>query len=67
MLICFYLVDSLQVFSLGKIIKVAKVPLVDDGALSAPVTFMVPDLKKLCVLAKNGHLILFFAFGKSFD
>jgi len=53
-------------FSLGKIIKVAKIPLVDDGALSAPVTFLVPDLKKLCVLAKNGHLILFFAFGKSF-
>jgi hypothetical protein len=52
-------------FSLGKIIKVAKVPLVDDGALSAPVTFLVPNLTKLCVLAKSGHLILFFAFGKS--
>ena len=52
-------------FSLGKIIKVAKVPLVDDGALSAPVTFLVPNLTKLCVLAKSGHLIIFFTFGKS--
>lgn len=51
-----------EMFSMGKIIKVARVPLVDDGALSAPVTLLVPDLKKLCVLAKNGHLILFFAF-----
>lgn len=57
--------DVLQMFSLSKVVKVAKVPLLDDGALSASVTFLVPDLAKLCVQAKNGHLILFFAFGKS--
>ncbi|KAG0576454.1 hypothetical protein KC19_5G081300 [Ceratodon purpureus] len=51
-----------DMFSLGKIIKVAKVPLVDDSALSAPVTFLVPNLTKLLVLAKSGHLILFFSF-----
>ncbi|XP_024376716.1 polycomb group protein EMBRYONIC FLOWER 2 isoform X2 [Physcomitrium patens] len=51
-----------EMFSLSKVVKVAKVPLLDDGALSASVTFLVPDLAKLCVQAKNGHLILFFAF-----
>ncbi|XP_024378745.1 polycomb group protein EMBRYONIC FLOWER 2 isoform X2 [Physcomitrium patens] len=51
-----------EMYSLSNVIKVAKVPLVDNGALSAPVTFLIPHLAKLCVLAKNGHLILFFTF-----
>lgn len=53
-----------EIFLLGKEkdIKVVKIPLLDDGASSAPVTFLIPELTKLFELAKNGHLILFFAF-----
>jgi hypothetical protein len=54
---------ALQVFALSKVIKMVRVPLLNPGALSAPVTFVLPELSKLFVHAKSGSFILFVAFG----
>ena len=54
---------ALQVFALSKVIKMVRVPLLNPNALSAPVTFVLPELSKLFVHAKSGSFILFVAFG----
>jgi len=51
-----------EVFALSKVIKMVRVPLLNPGALSAPVTFVLPELSKLFVHAKSGSFILFVAF-----
>lgn len=52
-----------QVYSLSKTVKVSRVPILDSKLLSAPITFLLPELQKLVLKAKNGDLILIFAFG----
>ncbi len=50
-------------YSLSKTVKVSRVPILDSKLLSAPITFLLPELQKLVLKAKNGDLILIFAFG----
>jgi hypothetical protein len=51
-----------EVYSLSKTVKVSRVPILDSKLLSAPITFLLPELQKLVLKAKNGDLILIFAF-----
>lgn len=50
-------------FDLSKVVKVVMVPMLDSSTLSAPVNFVLPELTKLFVHAKNGDVLLFCAFG----